>query len=214
MNWWLNQGNVMELRGDIEETAKAALRALADVIRGTHDTLGQAVYHPTQRPTAKQQHLLSGTLEHIGDVREGFVLSQRTSPRAETSELRRLVQHVLLDWGWLEALGFSTVAGGQVELVGVQLIAYRHALVALGLLPHLPAQAITFPQPLPTYSDVPVPAMPSQTLERIEEIEQVLYQAGLVPLDELDFDAVRRTYAFFEASAWLVNHYLPPTLVH
>jgi hypothetical protein len=51
-------------------------------------------------------------------------------------------------------------------------------------------------------------------LERIEEIEQVLYQAGLVPLDELDFDAVRRTYAFFEASAWLVNHYLPPTLVH
>jgi hypothetical protein len=56
--------------------------------------------------------------------------------------------------------------------------------------------------------------MPSQTLERIEEIEQVLYQAGRVPLDELDFDAVRRTYAFFEASAWLVNHCLPRTLDH
>jgi hypothetical protein len=167
-----------------------------------------------QRPTIKQQYLLSDTLEHIGDVREGFVLSQRTSPRTETSELRRLVQHMLLDWGWLEALGLSTVAGGQVELVGVQLIAYRHALVALGLLPHLPTQAITFPQPHPTYSDVPVPAMPSQTLERVEEIEQVLYQASLVPLNELDFGAVRRTYAFFEASAWLVNHYLPPTLMH
>ncbi len=124
------------------------------------------------------------------------------------------MQHVLLDWGWLEAMGLSTVAGGQVELVGVQLIAYRHALVALGLLPRLPAQVITFPQRNPTYSDVPVPAMPSQTLERIEEIEQVLYQASLVPLNELDFDAVRRTYAFFEASAWLVNHYLPPTLNH
>ena len=47
-----------------------------------------------------------------------------------------------------------------------------YALVALGLLPHLPAQAITFPQLYPTYSDVPVPARPSQTLERIEEIEQ------------------------------------------
>jgi hypothetical protein len=204
----------MELRGDVEEAAKAALSALADVIRSTHETLGQVVHDPTQWPTTRQQYLLSDTLEHIGDVREGFVLSQRTSPRTETSELRRLVQHVLLDWGWLEALGLSTVVGGQVELVGVQLIAYRHALVALGLLPHLPAQAITFPQLHPTYSDVPVPARPSQTLERIEEIEQVLYQAGFVPLDELDFDAVRRTYAFFEASAWLINHYLPRTLDH
>jgi hypothetical protein len=204
----------MDLPGNGKQAAHAALHALADVVRNTHDTLGQAVHYPTQRPTVKQQFLLSDTLEHLGEVREGFVLSQRTSPRAEMGELRRLVQHVLLDWGWLEAMGFSTAAGGQVELVGVQLIAYQHALVALGLLPHLPAQAITFPQPYPTYSDVPVPAMPSQTLERIEEIEQVLYQAGLVPLDELDFDAVRRTYAFFEASAWLVNHYLPPTLMH
>ena len=204
----------MELLGDTEEAAKGALRALADVVRSTHDTLGQAVHHPTQRPTVKQQFLLSDTLEHLGEVREGFVLSQRTYPRAAIGELRGLVEHVLLDWGWLEAMGFSTAAGDQVELVGVQLIAYRHALVALGLLPHLPAQAITFPQPRPTYSDVPVPTMPSQTLDRIEEIEQVLYQAGLVPLDELDFDAVRRTYAFFEASAWLVNHYLPPNLDH
>ena len=204
----------MELLGDIEEAAGGALRALADVIRNTHDTLSQAVHHPMQRPTVKQQFLLSDTLEHLGEVREGFVLSQRISPRAEIGELRRLVQHVLLDWGWLETMGFSTAPGNQVELVGVQLIAYRHALVALGLLPHLPDQAVTFPQPRPTYSDVPVPAMPGQTLERIEEIEQVLYQAGLVPLDELDFEAVRRTYAFFEASAWLVNHYLPPSLDH
>ena len=86
--------------------------------------------------------------------------------------------------------------------------------MALGLVPHLPAQFITFPQPYATYADVSMPVMPSQTLERIEEMEQVLYQAGLVPLEELDFDAVRRTYAFFEASAWLVNHYLPPTLIH
>lgn len=204
----------MEFRGDVEEAAKAALRALAEVVRSTHETLGQVVHDPRQRLSTEQQYLLSDTLEHIGDVREGFVLSQRASPRIQTSELRRLVQHVLLDWGWLEALGLSTAAGGQVELIGVQLIAYRHALVAMGLLPHLPAQVITFPQPYPTYSDVPLPAMPSQTLERIEEIEGVLYQAGRVPLDELDFDAVRRTYAFFEASAWLVDHYFPPSLIH
>jgi hypothetical protein len=148
----------------------------------------------------------------VEDVREGFVLSQRTSPRSELWELRELVQSVLLDWGWLERIGISTKAGDQVELVGGQIIAYQHALVALGVLPHLPAGAITFPQSRPTYADVPVPGKPGQALERIEEIEQILYQATLAPLDELAFEAVRRTYAFFEAGAWLVDHHLLPIL--
>jgi hypothetical protein len=109
-------------------------------------------------------------------------------------------------------MGLSLTPGNEIELVGNQLIAYQHALVALGMLPRLPAQAVTFPQPRPTYADVPVPAMPSQLLERIEEIERVLYRAGLVPADELAFEPLRRTYAFFEASLWLVDHYLPPML--
>jgi hypothetical protein len=45
-------------------------------------------------------------------------------------------------------------------------------------------------------------------LDRIEEIERTLYRATLMPLDDLAFDAVRRTYAFFEASAWVVNQHL------
>jgi hypothetical protein len=198
-------------RRDIE-TAKEALRALAGVIRSTHGTLGEAVHHPARRPTAQQQRRLSDTLEHVEDVREGFVLSQRSSTRTELWELRRLVQSVLLDWGWLETMGISMKPEDQVELVGSQIIAYQHALVVLGVLPHLPARAVTFPQPRPTYADVPVPGKPSQTLERIEEIEQILYRATLAPLDELAFDAVRRTYAFFEAGAWLVDHHLLPIL--
>jgi hypothetical protein len=148
----------------------------------------------------------------VEDVREGFILSQRISRRIEFWELRKLVQSVLLDWGWLETMGISTEPGDQIELVEGQIIAYQHALVALGVLPHLPARAITFPQSRPTYADVPVPGMPGQTLERIEEIERILYRASLAPLDELAFDAVRRTYAFFEASAWLVDHHLLPLL--
>jgi hypothetical protein len=194
------------------EAAKGALRVLARIVKTTHNTLLQAIAHPTQQPTPEQQHHFSDTLDHIGDVREGFVLSQRASPLTSRAEVKWLVQHVLLDWQWVEAMGLSLTPGNEIELVGNQLIAYQHALVALGMLPRLPAQAVTFPQPRPTYADVPVPAMPSQLLERIEEIERVLYRAGLVPADELAFEPLRRTYAFFEASLWLVDHYLPPML--
>ena len=194
------------------EAAKGALRVLARVVKTTHDTLLQAIAHPTQQPTPEQQHHFSDTLDHIEDVREGFVLSQRTSPLTSLAEVKWLVQHVLLDWQWVEAMGLSLAPGDEIELVDNQLIAYQHALVALGMLPRLPARAVTFPQPRPTYADVPVPARPSQLLERIEEIERVLYRAGLVPADELAFEPLRRTYAFFEASLWLVNHYLPPML--
>ena len=194
------------------EAAKGALRVLARIVRTTHDTLRQAIVHPTQQPTPERQHHFSDTLDHIEDVREGFVLSQRASPLTSLAEVQWLVQHVLLDWQWVEAMGLSLAPGDEIELVDNQLIVYQHALVALGMLPRLPARAVTFPQPRPTYADVPVPAMPGELLERIEEIERVLYRAGLVPADELAFEPLRRTYAFFEASLWLVDHYLPPML--
>jgi len=194
------------------EAARESLRALARVIKATRETLAQAVHHPKEPPTQAQQRQLSDTLEHMGDVREGFVLSQRTPQRIQLWELRELIQHVLLNWQWVEDMGLLMTPAGQVELVGDQLIAYQHALVALGVLPRLPAQAITFPQPRLTYADVPVPSGPGELLERIEEIERVLYQAGVMPLDKLAFGPLRRTYAFFEASLWLVNQYLPPIL--
>ncbi len=194
------------------ETARESLRALARVVKATRETLAQAVYHPEQQPTRERQRRLSDTLEHMGDVREGFVLSQRTPLHAELWELRELIQHVLLNWQWVEDMGLLMSPSDQIEFVGNQIIAYQHALVALGILPRLPAQAITFPQPRLTYADVPVPAAPGEMLERIEEIERVLYQAGIAPMERLAFGPLRRTYAFFEASLWLVNHYLPPIL--
>ncbi len=82
----------------------------------------------------------------------------------------------------------------------------------MGVLPRLPAEAVTFPQSHPTYADLSVPGSPSELLERIEEIERVVYRASVIPLDELAIGPLRRTYAFFEASSWLVTHYLPPVL--
>jgi hypothetical protein len=99
-----------------------------------------------------------------------------------------------------------------VKVINNQLIAYQQAAMALGALPNLPTEVITFPQPRPSYADISVPTAPDQILERIEEIEHVIYQAGIVPLDQLAYASVRRTYAFFEASAWLVDQY-PPSLL-
>lgn len=44
-------------------------------------------------------------------------------------------------------------------------------------------------------------------LDRIEEMEHVLYRTSYAPLAETAFNAVGRTHAFFEASAWLINRY-------
>ncbi|NIN68522.1 MAG: hypothetical protein GTO63_28210 [Anaerolineae bacterium] len=194
------------------EAARESLRTLARMMKATHQVLSQSVHHPRQPLTQERQRQLSDTLEHMGEVREGFVLSQRMPLPLELGELRELIQHVLLNWGWVEDMGLLMTPGDQVELVKDQIIAYQHALVAMGVLPRLPAEAVTFPQSPPTYADLSVPGSPGELLERIEEIEHVVYRASVIPLDELAIDPLRRTYAFFEASSWLVTHYLPPVL--
>lgn len=194
------------------EAARESLRTLARVVTTTHQALSQSVHYPSHPPTRQRQRQLSDTLEHMEEVREGFVLSQRMPLPLSLRELRELIQHVLINWRWVEEMGISMAPGDKVELVDNQIIAYQHALVAMGVLPRLPAEAVTFPQPDPTYADLPVPKAPDELLERIEEIERVVYWASVIPLSELAIAPLRRTYAFFEASAWLVTHYLPPII--
>jgi hypothetical protein len=91
-------------------------------------------------------------------------------------------------------------------------LAFNHAFVALAVLPRLPASAVTFPQKRPSYADLPAPALPSQLLERLDEIERVIYRAEAMPHQTLEYNAFRRTYAFFEASTWLVNQHLSALL--
>ena len=194
------------------ETFRETLIGLAKVIKATHKTLNQIVRHPDREPTAERLSRFSKTLEFTAQVHEGFVLSQRVSPQAGMEEVLRLSQPVLLDWQWIESLNLSVMPDDEVKAISDQLIAYEQAIMALGALPHVPAEEITFPQPHPSYADILIPISPAQKLERIEELERVIYQAGIVPLNQIAFSAVRRTYAFFEASAWLVDQY-PPSLM-
>jgi hypothetical protein len=198
------------------EAAREMLRDVARVVKYTRQTLAVLVqqdYRPG-RPQSKSSRpgRLADALEHLGDVREGFILSQRTPQQVSLSDLRALLEHALLDWGWINDLNLIFEPGTEIESPSQQLLAYNHALVALATLPRLPAEAVTFPQQRPTYADVSAPVLPAEMLERIEEIERIIYQAEVTPSQRLAYDPLRRTYAFFEASSWLVDNYLEPLL--
>lgn len=179
-----------------------------------------------------QQMILQQAKEHLSKVREGFVLSVRTADVNDRSEIRYLLDRVLLDWDQLSReLGLEEEEAGDIgnaaspestaptidandpaiEHVRHQLLSYSMAAVALGHLPRLPANQITFPRSYsdpPTYSDIPAPDSPGEMLVRIEEIEEMLWKIMVSDLGDLvkrQYGPLRRTYGFFEASAWLAR---------
>lgn len=200
---------------DLKATAEI-LRELARIVNFTRQTLAAKLQQ--DQPAGHSSRELAGqlfdALEHLGDVREGFILSQRTSPSVSLAELRDLVRHILLDWEWVHGMNMILAPGHQVDLLNQQLVVYNHALVALAVLPNLPPEAVTFPQRRPSYSDLTAPLLPGELLARIEELERMIYQADFKPVTSLDYGPFRRTYAFFEASSWLANSYLEPLLRH
>lgn len=187
---------------------KEALKVVVKLARTTYEALSQAIQHPYQQPASTHLASFSKTLEHISEVREGFMLCQRVQTSSELAELQYITRPATLDWDWLAEYGLSLKPSDTIETLASQLIVYQHTMTVLGIVPQLPAEVITFPQLRPTYADLYAPKRPSQMLERIEELERVLYRATMVPLDELTFDALRRTYAFFETSVWVINHHL------
>ena len=168
-----------------------------------------------------EQLVLQQARAYLQQVREGFMLSVRAAPSTQVAELRFLLDRVMTDWAQLshelgleeggESAAFPPEEGlpQRVERVRHQLPAFGMAVVALGQLPRLPAQQITFPhsygQP-PTYSDIPVPSTPGEMLWRIEELEQTVWRImsdDLRDLVQRRYGSLRRTYGFFEASAWI-----------
>lgn len=193
---------------------RETLRDVARIVRVTRQTLANVAQEQrlAGRPVSHRPGQLSDTLQHLGEVREGFIISQRTSDHVSLSELRALIQQVLIEWDWLESLNLAALPADEVESPRQQLVAFNHAFVTLAVLPRLPASAITFPQKRPSYADVSAPVLPTELLSRLDEIERVIYQAEAMPTKSLEYNSFRRTYAFFEAGDWLVNNYLDPLL--
>lgn len=158
------------------------------------------------------------------------MLSVRTGQIAQFAELRYLLDQVLTGWSELDealdgevaqaahapssdeaAVAASAEKKAQMEQVRHQLLAFSMAAVAMGYLPRLPSQEITFPHSHgkpPTYRDIPVPSTPGEMLWRIDELEQMvtrLMSDDLAALVQRRYGPLRRTYGFFEASAWLTH---------
>ncbi len=177
---------------------------------------------------AVERIVLQQAREYLANVREGFILSVRAGRVTSRGELSYLLDRVILDWSSLSRelglaeeaeaeSGSGTEAAGpspeepSIQRVRGQLLAFGMAIVALGALPRLPAEEITFPHSYskpPTYSDIPVPVAPGEILSRIEELEQMIWQFTLRKWAELArhrYGPLRRTYGFFESSALLAR---------
>lgn len=175
-----------------------------------------------------EQIVLQQARDLMSQVREGFVLSVRSTQGPSTqgpskAELRFLLERVLHDWGALsDELGLQMGAAegapaGQpgeeqrLERLRHQLLAFGMAATALGSLPRTPSEEVTFPYSYgkpPTYCDIPAPATPAAMLQRIEELETMLWKLMASDLQELvnhAYGPLRRTYGFFEVSARLAN---------
>jgi hypothetical protein len=172
-----------------------------------------------------EQMILNQVRDYLSDVREGFVLSVRTTQVTKRSEIKFLLDRVLMDWSQLSReLGLGeedeNPSGTKpdqraeppaLERVRQQLLAFGMAAVAFGQLPHLPAEQITFPYSYgepPSYADIPAPDTPGETLVRIEELEQMVWQIMASHPQELltrRYGALRRTYGFFETSACIAR---------
>ncbi len=206
---------------DYGEVAEATTHLLSLALRQTkqHGT------RPGLGADSIESLVLQRARDYLSTAREGFTLSVRTTEVQESSEIKYLLNRVLTDWDKLsreldiEELvqgsnqGADTVVKGgqqsQLEEVRRQMIAFGMAVVAMGYLPRLPSVNVSFPQSYgepPTYRDIPVPRSPAQMLTRIEEMEETLWHLASQDMGQLvqrRYGPLRRTYGFFEASAWL-----------
>ncbi len=180
--------------------------AVGNVAQGATQAL--STYLQRQAPLGSTEETrVSMSLSHLDTVREGFQITLRTSDVRTFDELRWLVNRFLFDWSWLEEQGLTILPGEEVHLVQKQVFAFGHAFTALAVLPRLPARLVSFPGS-PTYADIPVPRSPGEVLTRIDEMEEVLYEALVRTPHEVGTEPIRRTYGFFETSAWLAFDHL------
>jgi hypothetical protein len=191
------------------ENARQTLRTLTVIALEANRTLYDGLKRPNSGPTLEQSAVLNRILEHLTQIREGFILALRTPDHALASELRDMIQY-LVDWTWLNELGLRWQTDEPLARLGGQTILYQHAIVALGMLPRLPTSAVTYPHAAQrgAYADIPIPSTPGEMLTRIQELEDTIWAAASEPVGALSKGAVRRTYGFFEATTWLIANHL------
>ncbi len=198
-------------RWDVSQTL-ADFQAISVVVHQTLETLARRLQAAERKPSQRESSIFFAAVDYLSQAREGFFLSLRAGAVPDRAELAYLLRQALGDWEWIGELGIDLAEPTRVEQVRSQLIAFAMAAVAIGMLPRFPPEQATFPSvgPLvrPGYADIPPPRSPAQWLDRIEEVEQVTWHAGIEPVVQLETEPLRRTYGFYEVSAWLAEEHL------
>lgn len=185
-----------------------AFFAMGNIAKRTKQLLGEYMRRRDEPLTLDRQEYLTLTFHHIERVREGFKITLRTKSVRDLSELRDLIRQTLMSWDWLEEYGMELHPDDEIHHPLEQTLAFAHSYVTWGVLPRVPDWVVTYPGDPSTYADIPVPRTPGEILARIDELETVLSEATAKPKREADPEPLRRTYGFFETSAWLVSHHL------
>ncbi len=176
---------------------------LGVIAQNTNQALTRFMSDP-DAPAADQPAILGAALDHLALAREGFQLQLKSSVISSLAEMQYLVERALVDWRGLEKLGWRFELPTNIDIPQSQLMAFAHAYLSLAMLPRLPKAQITFPQARQSYADIPVPSSGAEMLHRLEELERVIYRVlGSAPVG-VEHESLRRTYGFFESSAWLV----------
>ena len=182
--------------------------AMGNIALETKEALSEYIRRKDEPLPSDRQAPLTLTLHHIEHMREGFKITVRTSAFRSLSELQDVIHDTLMDWSWLKEYAIELLPGTEIHYPRQQTLAFAHSYVTLAVLPRFPEREITYPGEPQTYADIPVPRTPGEILARIDELERVLWEATTVPERQADPGSLRRTYGFFETSAWLVFHHM------
>jgi hypothetical protein len=178
------------------------LTQLYSLFARTREALAEYLHNEELR-TDELEFVASHALAHIDMMREALKWSIRAGD-APIAELRYLVRPA--DVASLEGDPEPvkrTLSRPRIDAVA----ALQHARLVFGVIPRMPAPAISFPG-RKSYADIPIPRGPAELTIRVEEIERALWDtATRRPLDQFDPLSGRRAYSFFDAGTWLaVRH--------
>jgi len=191
-----------------EPTSFSAFDHLLDTCRRTRAALLTIVNDERRDGDASRDLLGHEALDHVESVLEGLTLLLRTG-QLSPEELRALVRRAGIvappAAGSPDAVAADHESGhvrpALRAIDGRTMLAAGHARVVFSLIPRLPAEAVAWPRPHPTYADIPVPRSEGELMLRAEELVRVVWRVAAG--DERRDEALRRTLAFYDAGSRL-----------
>jgi hypothetical protein len=191
-----------------EPTWFSAFDRLLQTCRRTRAALLTVIQDQDHDGEAVRDLLARDALAHVEAVLDGLILLARTAQFSD-AELRTLVRRAGIIAPARAGTADSRAADVEAArdrpalraIDGQTMLAAGHARVVFSVIPHLPPDAVAWPNRHRTYADIPVPRSEGELMLRAEELARVVWRVASG--DERRDESLRRTLAFYEAGARL-----------